>query len=53
MPSPKLPARSREPAGRREFQDAKFAMFIHRGVYSLLGSGQWIFHDRALTVDVL
>jgi alpha-L-fucosidase len=36
---------------RREFQDAKFGMFIHWGVYSVLGAGEWIFHDRALTVD--
>ena len=26
---------------RREFQDAKFGMFIHWGVYSILGAGEW------------
>jgi alpha-L-fucosidase len=36
---------------RREFQDAKFGMFIHWGVYSVLGAGEWIFHDRQLTLD--
>jgi alpha-L-fucosidase len=36
---------------RREFQDAKFGMFIHWGVYSVLGAGEWVFHNRALTVD--
>jgi len=36
---------------RQEFQNAKFGMFIHWGVYSVLGSGEWVFHDRALTVD--
>jgi alpha-L-fucosidase len=36
---------------RQEFQDAKFGMFIHWGVYSVLGTGEWVFHDRALTVD--
>ncbi len=35
---------------RQEFQDAKFGMFIHWGVYSVLGDGEWIFHDRKLTV---
>lgn len=35
---------------RQEFQDAKFGMFIHWGVYSVLGNGEWIFHDRKLTV---
>jgi alpha-L-fucosidase len=36
---------------RREFQDMKFGMFIHWGVYSVLGNGEWIFHDRKLKVD--
>jgi len=33
---------------RQEYQDAKFGMFIHWGVYSVLGDGEWIFHDRRL-----
>lgn len=36
---------------RQQFQDAKFGMFIHWGVYSVLGSGEWIFHDRKLTLQ--
>jgi len=36
---------------RREFQDIKFGMFIHWGVYSVLGDGEWVFHNRKLTVD--
>ncbi len=36
---------------RQEFQDAKFGLFIHWGVYSVLGDGEWVFHDRRLTVD--
>jgi len=35
---------------REEFQDAKFGMFIHWGVYSVLGDGEWVFHNRKLTV---
>src|SRR5580700_6721357 len=35
---------------RQEFQDAKFGMFIHWGLYSVLGDGEWILHDRKLTV---
>lgn len=35
---------------RQEFQDAKFGMFIHWGVYSVLGNGEWILHDRKLTL---
>ena len=26
-------------------------MFIHWGVYSVLGEGEWVFHERKLTVD--
>ncbi len=36
---------------RREFQDMKFGMFIHWGVYSVLGDGEWVFHERHLKVD--
>jgi len=36
---------------RQEYQDAKFGMFIHWGVYSVLGDGEWVFHDRKLSVD--
>jgi alpha-L-fucosidase len=35
---------------REEFQDAKFGMFIHWGVYSVLGDGEWVLHDRKLTL---
>jgi alpha-L-fucosidase len=35
---------------RQEFQDAKFGMFIHWGVYSVLGDGEWVFHERKLKV---
>ncbi len=36
---------------RQEFQDARFGMFIHWGVYSVLGDGEWVFHNRKLTLD--
>jgi alpha-L-fucosidase len=36
---------------RQEFQDEKFGMFIHWGVYSVLGDGEWVFHDRKLKLD--
>jgi len=36
---------------RREFQDMKFGMFIHWGIYSVLGNGEWIFHERRLKLD--
>ncbi len=36
---------------RQEFQDAKFGMFIHWGIYSVLGDGEWVFHNRKLTAQ--
>jgi alpha-L-fucosidase len=36
---------------RRWFQDAKFGLFIHWGVYSVLGDGEWVMNNRKLTVE--
>src|SRR5690348_8669607 len=36
---------------RLQFQDDKFGMFIHWGVYSVLGDGEWVFHNRKLTLQ--
>ena len=33
---------------RAWFQDAKFGMFIHWGVYSVLGDGEWIMETRPI-----
>ncbi len=50
-----LPARAADyppaPANleaRRAFQDAKFGLFIHWGVYSVLGDGEWVMHQRRI-----
>ena len=32
------------------FQDAKFGLFIHWGVYSVLSDGEWVMNDRKITV---
>ena len=37
-------------AARAWFQDAKFGMFIHWGVYSLLGQGEWVMQNRSIPV---
>ena len=36
---------------RQDFQDMKFGMFIHWGVYSVLGDGEWVLHDRKLKLN--
>jgi alpha-L-fucosidase len=33
---------------RTWFQDAKFGMFIHWGVYSVLGDGEWVMETRPI-----
>jgi len=37
-------------AARQSFQDDKFGLFIHWGVYSVLGDGEWVLHNRKLQV---
>lgn len=37
-------------AARERYQDAKLGMFIHWGVYSLLGHGEWVMHNRSIHV---
>ncbi|HYU53654.1 MAG TPA: alpha-L-fucosidase [Gemmatimonadaceae bacterium] len=43
------------PASRLEarqwFRDAKFGMFVHWGVYSLLGQGEWVMENREIPVS--
>ena len=31
---------------REEFQDRKFGIFLHWGIYSMLGDGEWVMHNR-------
>ena len=33
---------------REEFRDARFGMFIHWGIYSMLGSGEWVLEQKGL-----
>ena len=36
---------------REWFQDAKFGMFIHWGVYSVLGDGEWVMNNQDIKKD--
>jgi len=38
-------------AARKWFQDAKFGMFIHWGVYSVLGDGEWVMNNKAIPIS--
>jgi len=35
---------------REWYQNARFGMFIHWGVYSVLGDGEWVMNTRKMTV---
>ncbi len=37
-------------AARAWYRDAKFGMFIHWGVYSQLGQGEWVMQNRSIAV---
>ena len=36
---------------RQWFQDARFGLFVHWGVYSLLGDGEWVMNNQNIPVD--
>ena len=38
-------------AAREWFRDARFGMFVHWGVYSQLGQGEWVMENRSIPVD--
>ena len=42
------PARA---AARAWYRDARFGMFVHWGVYSQLGQGEWVMENRSIPVD--
>jgi alpha-L-fucosidase len=35
---------------RAAFQDAKFGLFIHWGIYSVLGDGEWVMNNQRIPV---
>src|SRR5579862_5935243 len=35
---------------REWFENARFGMFIHWGVYSVLGDGEWVMNNHKMTV---
>jgi alpha-L-fucosidase len=36
---------------RRWFQDARFGLFVHWGVYSVLGDGEWVMNNRKMPIS--
>lgn len=38
-------------AARQNFQDMKFGLFIHWGIYSELGAGEWVMNEKHIPYD--
>jgi alpha-L-fucosidase len=38
-------------AARRWFRGARFGLFVHWGVYSVLGEGEWVMNNKGMTVE--
>src|SRR6266478_1185952 len=36
---------------RQWFQDSKFGLFIHWGVYSVLGEGEWVMNNKKMSIS--
>lgn len=36
---------------RKWFQEARFGLFIHWGVYSILGDGEWVMNNQNIAID--
>ena len=36
---------------REKFRDMKFGLFIHWGIYSVLGDGEWVMYNRKIPYD--
>jgi alpha-L-fucosidase len=47
---PYVPSNSNLKA-RQWFQDAKFGLFVHWGVYSVLGRGEWVMHNEKIPIS--
>lgn len=35
-------------AARKDFQDRRFGLFVHWGIYSILGNGEWVMHNEKI-----
>ena len=38
-------------AARKWFQEARFGLFVHWGVYSILGDGEWVMNNQNISID--
>jgi alpha-L-fucosidase len=45
------PGSAANAAAKRWFEDAKFGLFVHWGVYSLIGKGEWVMNNDKLPIS--
>ncbi|MBK5278261.1 MAG: alpha-L-fucosidase [Bacteroidia bacterium] len=50
MAQPKYEPTPENMKSREWFQDAKFGLFIHWGVYSVLGDGEWVMNQQQIPI---
>ncbi|MGQ1889968.1 alpha-L-fucosidase [Thermophagus sp. OGC60D27] len=36
---------------REQFRDMRFGLFVHWGIYSVLGDGEWVMHNQHISYD--
>ena len=36
---------------REWFKDARFGLFVHWGVYSVLGDGEWVMNNQNISIE--
>ena len=36
---------------RKWFEEARFGLFVHWGVYSILGDGEWVMHKQNISIN--
>ena len=36
---------------REWFEDSRFGLFVHWGVYSVLGDGEWVMNQQKLSIE--
>ena len=46
-----LPNEKENLEARKWFEDAKFGLFIHWGVYSVLGDGEWVMNNQNIAIE--
>ncbi len=51
LPAAEPGAPPAETPSQQWFRDAKFGMFIHWGVYSVLGDGEWVMNNKRIPIS--